>query len=155
MAIFGGSKMKIYPDKPQTPEQTEFIMRIGYYRFLSGDLTTAELREMMNLNIWADGSIIYGLRPSAWGDMPVPEWCINRLNPDGSVKTFREYLIVLADDGTNIICRLACMDENGNITPENALPHDKMELCAGLIGIDNIHNHNDAIAIRNSMMPEV
>jgi len=87
-------------------------------------MTTEEIRERLRYEAgrldkkeYPSGLKIYGKMPSAWGMKQVHECFGPSRFVTGSkkIKSYRDYLIVLFDDGENILARLCRKEADSNV----------------------------------------
>ena len=114
-------------------------------------MTTEEIRAKLKAGEFWDGAVIFGLKPAEWGGMEVHESFPDRLNEDGMVKTYEEYLLILAKTETEILARLVMQDKDTNI--RTVLKAQELAGIAQLVGVDSIYNLQDALGLRSDMTP--
>lgn len=119
-------------------------------------MNTQELRAELQEGRFKPSFRLYGVKPAEWADMPVHERF-----PDGDVidggevvrrKTYREYLIILANDSENVLARLCKKEADSNIHCE--LEPAEMAATVALVGLENIYCHDEALQIRDEMVEE-
>ena len=120
--------------------------------------TTEEIRNRLRNGDYWDGAIIFGLKDKEWGDKQVHKMFlpdkVSESDEDSIPilpKTYREYLLILAEDDNKILARLVMQDKDTNI--RTVLKAPELEAIVKLIGVDNVYNLEDALRIRDEMMP--
>jgi len=117
-------------------------------------MTTAELQAELAAGRYRDGMRLFAKLPKAWGDMEVSEKFDppSRLMPDEvTVKTYRDYLIVLAEDETDILAQLWRKENDSNCHCPAVLENEIRIICE-MIPISAIMCHADALAERDAMV---
>lgn len=115
----------------------------------------------LNKQLKAGDTRLYAKMPKVWADMELHEglrveglkWAI--YDDEGEVvrpKTYREYLLFLAEDDDFVLAKLlehkhpkACFDKT--------LEKPERDLIVDMLGIENLMNHNEALAERDRMIP--
>ncbi len=116
-------------------------------------MTTEEIRAKLKAGEFWDGAVIFGLKPVEWGDKEVHEMFPpdGRIKEDGTVKTYREYLLILAENDEKILARLVMQDKDTNI--RTVLKAPELAGIAQLVGVDNIYSLQSALELRSDMTP--
>ena len=122
-------------------------------------MTTEEIRKKLKAGNFWDGAVIFGLKPAEWGSKEVHESFPDRFKEDEdetsenrTVKTYEEYLLILAKTEKKILARLVMQDKDTNI--RTVLKAKELAGIAQLVGVENIYNLEDALKLRDKMMPQ-
>ncbi len=138
--------MKLTLSKPITALVQTFLDTLDMDKIWNNTYSTATLRSIIDKGITACGCKMYAKMPVAWLDNDVNLELSDRLNPDETVKTYREYYIILAENETSCLVRLCPKDEDGNIPKgRNCSEGDMAVLFDVIDGSEKFYNYDDAI----------
>jgi len=111
----------------------------------------------LNAQLAAGDTRLYAKMPIQWADMEVdesmPDWSI--VDEEGEfvrAKTYREYLLFLAENDDFVLAKLLEQDPNTCFT--KTLEKPERDKIIAMIGLPNIMSHNEALAERDRMNPQ-
>jgi len=141
-------RLQIPKDPTPAPVQTflDNLTQEEKQSIADNTYSTSLLRSLIDLGISACGCKMYAKMNTSWLDTDVASALSDRLNPDQSVKTYREYYIILAENETSCIVRLCPKDESGNI-PKGMYCSidDMMVLIEEIEPSSKFYNYEDAL----------
>ena len=144
----GVGKMVLWAEKPLTQAQENFINSLDMNDVRGGRLTTSIFRQMFALDIYCIGAKLYTKMPNTWLNDTVD----SRLSYYSPGLTYRDCFIILCEDETDCLVRLAFKSSDGNIREE--LSETDLKIYIGICGNNNILNHKDALIERANMIGE-
>jgi len=148
--------MRLCLPKPIPVDTQTFLdtLTVEDYEAIRNDTySTTLLRNIISNGISACGCKMFAKMPADWLNEDVSDDLSNRLNPDQSVKKYREYYIVLAENETDCIVRLCPKDEHGNIGKGMMCSNeDMMVLSEEIEPHSRFYNEADAIIEKNIIL---